>query len=389
MDRANHKPESLTPAANRPAASAGAQVRPSLRVISTGLRLAEPVVPADAAWADAFARLLGWLEIDVEAVELPRATGLRKVAGWAGVAGGGAAAPQFAPWQPISPVALQNPNSNELPRADWTASYLFDHGQGSAVRGAPIDLALMSPHPARCEADEAGDPAVPRPAILEAMIRAARDEGRERIVIIAAARQRNALARQLLLIDRGLTREGLELEILAVEQALPALMVPRPRWDALIVMPELRSIVFTLLAEASEVRAPWPMLWHDARGPVLVASEALGEAGARLSLDAMALVQALALTLQHAGMNSAARRLHECSARLRDSGTVTASRGSPAPYVTQVDDAQFVQLVCAGLPAGGRAVPQWRALGDVVSGGTGREDMRLYIVASGSSSSSS
>jgi hypothetical protein len=358
-------------------------------LISTGLRLAAPVTPNDAVWADAFARLLGWLGIEVYPVVPQRTPALRKVAGWARAATGAGAAPQFAPWQAISPVALQHPGSSELPRADWTASYLFDHGQGSAARCAPNDLVLMSPHSARCEAEEAGNPAVPRPAILEAMIRAARAESRERIVIIAAARQRNALARQLLLIDRALTRDGLEIEILAVEQALPALMVPRPRWDALIVMPELRSIIFALLAEASGVRAPWPMLWHDARGPVLVASETLGEAGARLPLDAMALVQALALTLQHAGMTSAARRLHENSARLRESGTVTASRGSPAPYVTQVDDAQFVQLVCAGLPASGRAAPYWRALGDVVPGGTGRDDMHLYIVPSDSFSSSS
>ena len=390
MDKANYKPHSLTQARDCAAAPTAERTPPALRLIASGLRLAEPVTPPDPAWADAFARLLGWLDVMVEAVAAARGQGLRKVAGWARGAAAVPVAPLFAPWQAISPVAFQGAGGAELPQADWVASYLFDHGQGStATSAAPTDLVLMSPHPARCIVEEAGDGPMPRLAVLEAMIRAARDEGRTKLALIVSARQRNAVARHLLLADRALTREGLALEVLSAEQAVPALMVSRPRWDALIVMPEWRSIVFALLAEASSVTAPWPMLWHQPGGPVLVASEALCEAGARLPLDAMALVQALALTLRQAGMNAAALRLHESCARLRESGTVTPARGSPAPYVTQVDDARFVELVCTAAATSGRAVPRWRALGDPVLQGTARDDTRLYIIASNPLPSSS
>lgn len=390
MDKANYKPQSETQAPDCAAASASPRTPPALRLIATGLRLAEPVTPPDPAWAQAFARLLGWLDVGVDAVAAARGHGLRKVTGWARGAAAEQPAPLFAPWQVISPVAFQAGGGAELPQADWAASYLFDHGQGTAAASAaPTDLVLMSPHPARCAVEEAGDGPMPRLAVLEAMIRAARDEGRTRLALIVPARQRNAFARHLLRADRALTREGLELEILPVEQAVPALMAPRPRWDALIVMPEWRSIVFALLAGAGGATAPWPMLWHQPGGTVLVASEALCEAGARLPLDAVVLVQALALTLRQAGMGAAALRLHESCARLRESGTVTPARGSPAPYVTEVDDARFVELVCTGAATSGRTMPRWRALGDPALPGTAREDTRLYIIASNPPPSSS
>ncbi|MEE4316832.1 MAG: hypothetical protein V2I74_07605 [Erythrobacter sp.] len=387
MDRANHKPESTAPQhriRSLPTAGEGAR---GLRLVSTGLRLAAPVEASDPAWADAMAQLLRWLDVALEPVAPRRSAGLGKVADWARAAGVTAGATQFAPWQAISPVALQQAASPELPRADWVASYLFDHGQGNAARSGALDLMLMSAHPARCEAEQEGEAPLPRPAIVEAMIRAARAEGRCRIAIIVPARQRNAAARQLLLADRTLTREeGLSLEIVAIEQALGGMLTARPRWDAMIVSPELRSIVFAMLAQATGLAAPLPMLWHAGSDLVLVASELLGEAGARVPMDAAVLVQALALTLRHSGMTAAALRLHESSAQLRDSGIVTASRGSPAPYVTEVDDAQFVQLVCAGAQTGRRPVPQWLALPDLPVAGTSGAPVRLTLVAENSSS---
>ena len=381
MDRANHKPESAAAEPRFPALAPAGKAAPGLRLVSTGLRLAAPVGAPDAAWADAMARLLAWLDIAVDEVTPQRASGLGKVAGWArGMAGAGGA-PRFAPWQVISPVALQQASSPDLPRADWAASYLFDQGQGSAARVAPLDVMLMSAHPARCEAEAEGEPALPRPSIIEAMIRAARAEGRSRLAIIVPARQRNAAARLLLQADRALTREGLSLEIVAVEQALGGLLLARPRWDALIVSPELRSIVLAMLAQATGLSGPVPMLWHAGGDLVLVASEMLSEAGARLPLDGAVLVQALALTLRHAGMATAAWRLHESSAQLRDSGIVTASRGSPAPYVTEVDDAQFVQLVCAGAAAGRRPASGWLALPNRPAAGTAGGPVRLSLVA--------
>jgi hypothetical protein len=323
-----------------------------------------------------------WLGIALAPVAAPRAPALRKVADWArGQAA--APAPFFAPWHPVSPVALQPGHGPELPRADWVVSYLFEHGPGSAVRGEPLDLALFSPHPGACAAEGEGDAPMPRLAVLEAMLQAAREQGRTRLAIIVPARQRNAMARQLLLADRALTREGVEIEVLAVEAALGALHCRRPRWDGLIVMPALRSIVFAVLGEGTGCKGPWPMLWHDANGGlVLATSEALAEPGARLPLDAPVLMQVLALTLSHAGMRPAARRLHDAAARLRDSGVVTSTRGSSAPYAKTVSDAELVELVCTGLLPGHRPAPHWRALGDGTLAGTARPSVRLNVVSS-------
>lgn len=385
MDIANHKPQAAAPERRFGAVPPACEQGAGLRLVSTGLRLAGPVAPGDPDWADAVACLIGWLEIAVEPAAPRPARGLGKVAEWARAGAASAAAVRFAPWQPISPVALQQAASPELPRADWVASYLFDHGQGRAGGAGALDVVLMSAHPARCEAAEDGEAPLPRLVTVEAMIRAARAEGRAKIAIIVSARQRNAATRQLLLADRALTRDGVSLEIVAIEQALGALVSARPRWDALIVSPELRSIVFAMLAQASGMAGPWPMVWHGGGEPVLVASEMLCEAGARLPLDAAVLVQALALTLHHAGMASAALRLHESAAQLRDSGIVTASRGSPAPYVTEVDDAQFVQMVCAGAATGRRSAPEWLALPNRPATGTTRAPVRLALVAENSS----
>ena len=384
MDRANQVPEPAPLSRDLPLVAAAPVARRGLRLVSGGLRLAEPVAAPDPAWQAAFAELLDWLGIAIEPVA-PRPAGLRKVADWARAAAGAGGAVQFAPWQAISPVALQQGGQPDLPRAEWIASYLFDHAAGAANRAAPLDLMLLSPHPAACLADEAEALPLPRPATTEAMLRAARAERRSRIAIIVPAAQRNAFARQLLLADRELTRGGLHLDIIAIEQALASLTQARPTWDALIVMPELRSIVFALLAEVTGIRAAWPMLWHGPRGLLQVTSEALVEAGARLPLDAPVLVQSLAVTLHHAGMSAAARRLHEACVRLRDNGIVTPSRGSPAPYVSTRSDAEFVGLICADMGIGSRPVPHWRALGTGPAGGTSAAPARLSLVASNSS----
>jgi hypothetical protein len=379
MDMAHHQTDFPTACA---AQQAGVRAPHGLRLISSGLRLAEPVAAPHSEWDAAFGKLRDWLGIALDPVAAPRALALRKVTGWArGIAA--APAPHFAPWHPLSPVALQAGHGPELPRADWVVSYLFDHGPGSAVRGEPLDLALFSPHPYACASEEEGAAPMPRLAVLEAILRAARTEGRTRLAIIVPARQRNAMARLLLLADRELTREGITLEVQTIETALGALHCIRPRWDGLIVMPELRSIVFALLGEGTGCKGPWPMVWHDAGGdPVLVTSESLGEPGARLPLDAPVLMQTLALTLHHAGMRSAARRLHDAAARLRASGVVTSARGSTAPYAKTVSDAELVELVCAGMLPGHRPAPQWRALGTCQTAGTTSTSVRLNIISS-------
>jgi hypothetical protein len=361
----------------------------TLRLVSTGLQLAAPVAPPQGEWEAAFARLCDWLEIAIDPVTAPRAPALRKMAGWArGIVA--ASAPHFAPWQAVSPVALQHAASPELPRADWVASYLFDHGPGSAVRAGTLDLALISPHPAACSTDEEGAAPLPRLAVLEAMLHAAHTEGRHRVAIIVPARQRNAMARLLLLADRELTRAGLELEVLPIEAALAGLNCASPRWDALIVMPELRSIVFALLAEATGRKGPWPMLWFGPGGTLaLAASEVLAEPGARRAFDAPVLVQTLALTLHHAGKGRAARRLHEAAARLRDSGVVSVSRGSSAPYVTVLAEAEWLARICTGAGAGNRPAPHWHALSASLADQTAIAPVQLNLVTSKSPSTCS
>ncbi len=385
MDRANQVSEPAPMSRDLPLAPEAPAARRGLRLVSGGLRLAEPVVAPDPAWQGAFGDLLDWLGIAVHPAAAQRPTAFRKMADWARYAAGAGAggAVQFMPWQVISPVALQQGGTADLPSAEWIASYLFDHTVGAGrARTAPLDLMLVSPHPAACIADEAGALPLPRPAITEAMIRAVRAEGRSRVAIIVPAALRNGFARQLLLSDRALTREGMELEIIAIEQALGNLTLARPKWDALIVMPELRSIVFALLTEATGIRAAWPMLWHGARGSMLVTSEALSEAGARLPLDAAVLIQSLAVTLHHTGMTAAARRLHEACVRLRDNGVVTPSRGSPAPYANTRSDSEFISLICAGMGIGSRPVPQWCAIGESLAGGTSGDPVRLSLIAS-------
>ncbi|MFN3864457.1 MAG: hypothetical protein ACK4RT_09280 [Erythrobacter sp.] len=346
------------------------------------LRLADPVAAPDPQWRAAFADLIAWLGVTVDPVAAGRPAALCKLADWRRGAAGADRAVRFMPWQAISPVALQQASAAPLPHAQWIASYLFDHSVGGGrVHRKPLDLMLISPRPAACAADEAGAPALPRPALIQAMIRAARAEGRSRIAIIVPAALRNGFARQLLAGGRAFARAGLELDIIAIEQALGALTLERPAWDALIVMPRLRGIVFALLAEASAIRAPWPMLWHGSRGVELVTSEALCEAGARLPLDAPVLVQSLAITLHHAGMTAAARHLHEACVRLRDKGVVTPSRGSCAPYANTHSDAQFISLICAGMGIGSRPVPRWRALGEGPAGRASAAPVRLNLVA--------
>lgn len=385
MDRASFQPQAVSDTSGSEALRAVPKAPSPLRVVGGGLRLAEPVAAPDPQWDAGFAALRDWLGIALDPVAAPRASGLRKMADWAR-SPASAIIPQFAPWEVFSPVTLQPGASADGPRADWMVSYMFEHGPGSAVRAGTLDFALFSPHPSACTRDEEGALPLPRLAVIEAMLHAARAEGRTRIAILVSASQRNAFASRLLRADRNLTREGMTLEVLAIEAALPGLAGSSPRWDAVIVMPEWRSIVFTLVATATGRKGPWPLLWF-ANGQALVraSSEGLVEAGGRLALDAPVLIQTLALTLHHCGMAAAARRLHEAATRLRDSGIVTVSRGSSVPYARTLEDADFLELVCAGMGEGHRAAPHWQALAASLSCGTIAAPARLSLIASNAS----
>lgn len=360
---------------------------PNLTLVTSRFQLREPVDPAPQDWRDGLAGLLDWLRIDAEFVPATRTRRLPRIADWATSSNSASerCAPVFAPWLGWSPAAFQHGGIPGLPQAQFVTGYLLDHGRGLAGPNGGIDLALISPHPSVCMVEQAGDAPLPRPAVLKAMIRAAKSEGREKLAIILHARQRNAVARHLLAADRELTREGLAIEILTIEEALRPLAAGRAPWDAIIVMPDLRSIVFTLLNQTSGVNGPWPMLWYGGeRGSELslITCEAAGEGATRPALDAPTLIHALALCLHHAGSRQAARRLHEGWSRLRDSGVTTAGRGESAPYVTQVKDRDFLDMLCSASAPSQRPVRRWRALGDAERAGPGSVSAGLRVVAS-------
>lgn len=358
--------------------------RPGLALVTARFQLAQPDQPAPDTWREGLDGLLGWLGIVAEFVPVAPSRRLPRMTDWALPAASGATrrAPVFAPWLGWSPSAFQHGGLAGMPSAQFAASYLTDQGIGrGAAQAAGIDLVLMSPHPALCATEDAGGVPMPRADVLKAMIRAARNEGREKLAIILHARQRNGIARQLLAADRALTRDGLAIEILTIEEALRPLMAGASAWDAIIAMPDLRSIVFTLLAEVTGVRGPWPMLWQGGDA-LLVCSEAAGEGTIRPSLDAPALVQALALVLHHSGANRAAWRLHEAWARMRDTGLTTPGRGSDAPYVNAIKDTDFIAMLCHGQAGSKRPVKPWRALGQAEVPNSGSLFGGLRVVAS-------
>lgn len=358
---------------------------PALSVVTSPLRLAQPAEPPPKGWEPALAMLLDWLDIQAEIVSEARSHRLPRMTGWARAAVGVGDPPVFAPWIGWSPTALQHGGLATLPQAQFTMSYCIDHPRGSQAGRGGVDLVLVSPHPALCNAEEAGAVPSPRRGVLRAMIRRARGEGRERLAIILHARQRNAVARQLMVEGKSLTRDGLALDILTIEEALAPLMSGNAPWDAIIAMPDLRSTVFMLLAESSGVRGGWPMLWCSGKGgndATLITAETPGEGASRLPLDAPALILSFALALREAGARQAAARLHEAWAQLRDSGVTTAARGAAAPYVTVLPDAEFIARLCAGKAVSKRPQPTWRALGEMPRTTADGRSPGLRLVAS-------
>jgi hypothetical protein len=353
--------------------------RPSLVLVDPRLRL---VTPADAIpqdWRAALDALLGFLGIEAEIAPAAPSKGLKRLAGRPMTG-----APVFAPWIGWSPAAFQHGGLSHLPQAQFVVSYLLEHPRAAPPGLGGLDLMLMSPHPAQCVAEDAGDVPVPRAGVLAAMIRAARAQARERLAIIATARQRNAVATRLLAMGKDVTGGEMTLDILTLEQALPSLISARAPWDVVIAMPDLRSTVFTLLGHGSGVCRAWPMLWYAGEGQKalrLVTSEVPGEGMSRLPLDAAALVHTLALTLHAAGGKRHAARLHEGWALLRDSGVTTAGHGlGAAPYASEVSDNAFIEMLCQGSAVSKRPQPAWRALENDKNAIAGSQIPRLRVV---------
>ena len=382
MDHSHQMAGQPVPAAARPIVRA-TPPRPALALVSARFVLAEPSEPAPEAWCARLDALFGWLGITAEIVPAAaaRSRGFARMAEWAMPPA--AAAPVFAPWIGWGPAAFQHGGLPGLPRAQFVASYLIDHARGQTSGQGGADLMLLSPHPATCTAEAAGDVPTPRASVFKAMLRAVRAEGRERIAVIVGSRQRNTLARQMLAAGRGVTGQETAIDLLTIEDALPQLIAGPTRWDAVIVMPDWRSTVYTLLNEASGVRSGWPMLWFDAAGSVTsVTSEAAGEGQSRRALDAPALIHALTLTLHHCGAGRAAARLHEGWARLRDGGVTTFACGADAPYARLVDDAAFLDLLVQDAAVSKRPQTPWRALKNAEIAKGGSQTPPLRVVAS-------
>lgn len=384
MDTCNQTPDTCADPALSLAGMAAP--RPMLGVVSTRFQLAHPPEPRPDDWRIGTELLLEWLRVDADFVAAGRAGAMTKMASWAlpPAATSARGVPVFAPWLCWSPTALQHGGHPTLPKANWTASYLLDCGAGPRLSPCGIDVVLMSPLPAACAAHDADGIALPRADVLKAMIRAAKVEGREKLAIIVNARQRNAVARQLMIADRALTRDGIKVDILTIEDALRPLMDGPALWDAIIAMPDVRSIVFAMLSETSGVRGPWPMLWHGPRQLQLITSEGGAEGISRVPLDAPTLIHGLALSLRHAGCDHAAWRLHAEWARLRDSGVTTPGRGSIAPYVSQASDADFITMLVRDLASSKRPVRGWRTLGDSEQNSSRPHAANLRVVASNS-----
>ncbi len=334
----------------------------SLALVCNSLRLADPDETPDAEWDKAVMQLSAWLNLAILRIPSERSQTLRQRTKWPWGNRTAPEAPVFAPWVSHSCLTFQDPRGmRELFPARWVASYLWDPCAGRAGKSSAIDVMLVSPHPAACRLDEDASASLPGHRLLQDMIGAVSAEGRSRVAVIGYERSRSVTARQLLAIKPMIAGATLDLEVLTIEEILPRLARNPSCWDAIIVLPELRSLVFALLAEMTGIAGPWPMAWHS-QGLAIICAETAGPALTNGPLDAALLVQALALAARGGTNAFAARRLSEGWARLRDRGLVTPTRGSPAPYATQVTDADVITRLCDGPEPAGRPVATWMAI---------------------------
>ena len=350
---------SLARTGPRDAATPGAR---RLTLVSGRLVLALPDEAVPAEWDEAITHLVDALGVEAERVVTDGPASLMDRAWRAMGAHANPRPPVFAPWRCVSPASFQRgPVAGLVPEFRWAASYLFDCTAGRALASHAIDLMLMSPAPDMCIEEDASVGPVPRAAVIHSMLRAAAREGRGKVSIITRETARNALAARLLGADGAVARLNLEIEILAIEEAVVRIQRGALDWDAIIAMPEARGILFAMLAEASGVAGPWPMLWYG-RDLVCVTGEGARTGSASAPLDAHLLMQSLALLARHSGCGFVAERLVETWMALRDRGVVTAARGAAAPYVNQIDDGRFIAMVTGEKPRLRRTLPGWKGI---------------------------
>lgn len=337
--------------------------QPGLQLVNNALALGGLAQDVPSPWRDALDGLIVPERTEICWTPAPQHSGLRAMRRLTGRNAAPQSAPLFAPWQARDPADLQaQPNGAACPRGQWLASYLFDCGADRPATRPVIDLMVASAHPAACVPAEDCDVALPRGAALSAMFDAILAERRGRIAMITPQRTASALARRLLASGRANRRADCKIEILTIEDALGPLMAGAPAWDAIIVAPQLRSIVLAILGEATGLAGPHPLLWHDT-SLTMICCETLRSHPDHQPLDAALLVQSLALAARHSGRTPLALRLFSGWARLRESGAATPSRGSAAPYATILDEAELIARIPAISDARGRPAPVWQALG--------------------------
>lgn len=334
----------------------------SLTLVGGSLAFAPPAEPIPCEWDDAISQITRGLGLNAGWTASASPWSLFERARRAVSAGGETQAPILAPWRAVAPTAFQLDQPCEAaPDAKWVASYLFDFGPTCSTKPGPIDLTLMSPCPEVCVCEDAKIGSLPRTSVLASMVRAAATEGRKNLAIVVQEPARATLATRLLAFDASLNETALDVEFVSIEEAVVSVQRGSFAWDAVIAMPNLRGVLFAMLAQHAGVLGPWPMLWFD-RGLRAVTCEALPGAGRSIHLDATLLVQSLALLARHAGHHYAARRLYEGWAGVRDGGVVTAARTSLAPYVNEIDEAAFIDQVIHERPSQTRPLPLWKGL---------------------------
>ncbi|MEM7687948.1 MAG: hypothetical protein AAF291_02910 [Pseudomonadota bacterium] len=369
-DQANASPPSgqETPIAAQSLHKDAPTLAPALTIVGGELALGRPDERVPQKWEEAIEQITQGLGIQAGWVTATPAPNLIQRARRAVGADREAQAPIFAPWRLVSPTVFQPGQTYESEaRAKWVASYLFDFGPACTAKNGPVDLALMSPCPEVCHSDDSQTGPMPRLSTLASMVRAAAAEGRTNLAIIVHEATRATIAARLLAFDPSLNEASLDVEFIAMEEAVVAIQRGAFEWDAVITMPELRGVLFAMLAQSTRVTGPWPMLWFD-RGVSLVTSEALPGTTRSNGLDTTALLQALALLAKHTGRHYAARHLYESWAAVRDAGVVTTARHSSAPYVNEIDEAAFIDQATRNPPARTRPLPSWKGLAPEESG---------------------
>ena len=340
-----------------------ANEKAALTLVSGSLALSHPDETLPKEWGQAIEALTCALGIDAHWVSSDQPASLIEKARRAVGTGNASHTPAFAPWRVVSPTVFQLGKENLAVRdAQWVASYLFDFGAACPAANSSVDLVLMSPCPQTCVLDDSVVGPLPRLNTLASMVRAAADEGRTSLAIVVREAARATLASRLLGFDASLNEASLKVEFVSIEEAVVKMQRGSLEWDAVIAMPELRGVVFAMLQQATGILGPWPMLWFD-RGLRMVTCETLDRAGVPIDLDATALLQSLALFASHSARQYAAQRCFQSWAAVRDSGVITPSRSSSAPYVNEIEEAAFIDRAASNGGQTSRPLPSWKGIG--------------------------